>query len=160
MLMPMFTTNKKKLNYKMNDEKTEKPSQTKDTKAVAVPPKQLAAEYLANERTFLAWVRTAIAVITLGFVVAKFGLWLGELALTSTQFARIRTGASIPVGIGMMLFGGLLVVLAAWRYHVVNRQIERGEVKADRGLIILVTVLVVVLSLVMVVYLLVAVKQL
>ena len=132
-----------------------------ETKAVAaVPPKQLAAEYLANERTFLAWVRTSIAVITLGFVVAKFGLWLGELALNSTQFARIRTGASIPVGIGMMLFGGLLVVLAAWRYHVVNRQIERGEVKADRGLIILVTVLVVVLSLLMVVYLLVAVKQL
>lgn len=143
----------------MKDEQTEKSDEMKETKA-AVPPKQLAAEYLANERTFLAWVRTSIAVITLGFVVAKFGLWLGELALTSTQFARLRTGASIPVGIGMMLFGGLLVVLAAWRYHVVNHQIERGEVKADRGLIILVTVLVIVLSLVMVVYLLVAVKQL
>lgn len=157
--MPMFTTNKKNLNYKMSDEKTEKLSQTEDTKAIAVPPKQLAAEYLANERTFLAWVRTSIAVITLGFVVAKFGLWLGELALTSAQFARIRTGASIPVGIGMMLFGGLLVVLAAWRYTVVNRQIECGEVKADRGLIILITLLVLVLSLVMTAYLLVAVNR-
>lgn len=143
----------------MSNEQIVKPTENGEIKA-AVPPKQLAAEYLANERTFLAWVRTAIAVITLGFVVAKFGLWLSEFALTSAQFARIRTGASIPVGIGMMLFGGLLVVLAAWRYHVVNGQIERGEVKADRGLIILVTLLVLVLSLVMTAYLLISVNQL
>lgn len=143
-----------------NDEKIKIKTETDDSNVVAVAPKQLAAEYLANERTFLAWVRTAIAVITLGFVVAKFGLWLSEFALTSAQFARIRTGASIPVGIGMMLFGGLLIVLAAWRYHVVNGQIERGEVKADRGLIILVTLLVLVLSLVMTAYLLISVNQL
>ena len=143
----------------MNNERIEKPTETGEIK-VAVPPKQLAAEYLANERTFLAWVRTAIAVITLGFVVAKFGLWLRELSLVTAEFARIRTGASIPVGIGMMLFGGLLVVIAAWRYHVVNGQIERGEVKADRGLIILVTLLVLVLSLVMTAYLVISVNQL
>lgn len=142
----------------MKDEQTEKPPEAEETK-VAVPPKHLATEFLANERTFLAWVRTSIAVITLGFVVSKFGLWLGELARTSAQFARIRTGASIPIGIGMMLFGGLLVILAAWRYHVVNSQIERGEVKADRGLIILITVLVLVLSLVMAAYLLIAETQ-
>ncbi|HQT34040.1 MAG: YidH family protein [Thiobacillus sp.] len=39
-----------------------------------------ATEYLANERTFLAWIRTSIAIISLGFVVAKFSLWLRELA--------------------------------------------------------------------------------
>ena len=36
-------------------------------------------ELLANERTFLAWVRTSIAVMGLGFVVARFGLWIQEL---------------------------------------------------------------------------------
>jgi uncharacterized membrane protein YidH (DUF202 family) len=46
----------------------------------------------------------------------------------------------------MMTFGGLLAVLAAWRYHVVNRDIERGKVSADRGLVILVTVMVALLS--------------
>jgi uncharacterized membrane protein YidH (DUF202 family) len=40
-----------------------------------------ATEYLANERTFLAWIRTSIAVISLGFVSAKFGVWLRELAI-------------------------------------------------------------------------------
>ena len=143
----------------VNNEQSGKPTETKVTKA-AVPPKQLATEYLANERTFLAWVRTGIAVITLGFVISKFGLWLEEMSLISPQFSNIRTGSSIPIGIGMMMFGGLLVVLAAWRYHVVNRQIEHGEVKADRGLIILITVLVIVLSLVTAGYLLIATRHL
>lgn len=140
----------------MKDEQTEKPTEAEETKHAAVPPHQSATEILANERTFLAWVRTSIAVMSLGFVIAKFGLWLDELAQTSPQLARTRTGLSVPVGIGMMIFGGLLVVLAAWRYHVVNRQIERGEVKADRALVILVTVLILVLSVVMAAYLLIA----
>lgn len=141
-----------------NKDSNREPARKKEEKAV--PEQHLATEYLANERTFLAWIRTSIAVISLGFVISKFGLWLAELALTSAQFERIRTGASIPVGIGMILFGGLLSVLAAWRYHVVNRQIERGEVKADRGLIVLITLLVIVLSLVMVAYMLISVQQL
>ena len=41
---------------------------------------KIATEYLANERTFLAWIRTSIAVISLGFVIAKFSVWLNELA--------------------------------------------------------------------------------
>jgi uncharacterized membrane protein YidH (DUF202 family) len=39
-------------------------------------------EYLANERTFLAWLRTCIAIIGLGFVVARFGLFLREFGIT------------------------------------------------------------------------------
>jgi len=86
-----------------------------------------ATEYLANERTFLAWIRTAIAVISLGFVVAKFSLWLSELAAKLQSGAALpHSGASIPIGISMMALGGLLAVLAAWRYRVVNRAIERG----------------------------------
>ena len=48
-----------------------------------------------------------------------------------------------------MVFGACLSVLAAWRYHVVNRQIEEDRVSADRGLIVLVTVAVTVLALTM-----------
>jgi uncharacterized membrane protein YidH (DUF202 family) len=51
----------------------------------------------------------------------------------------------------MMALGGLLTVLAAWRYHVVNRQIENGKVTADHGLIVFVTILVAVLAGVMIV---------
>jgi uncharacterized membrane protein YidH (DUF202 family) len=48
----------------------------------------------------------------------------------------------------------LLPVLAAWRYHVVNRDIERGKVSADRGLVILVTAIVTLLSGVMILFIL------
>ncbi len=39
-----------------------------------VPEEKRATEYLANERTFLAWIRTSIAVISFGFVITRFGI--------------------------------------------------------------------------------------
>ena len=114
-----------------------------------------ATEYLANERTFLAWIRTSLAIISLGFVVAKFSLWLRELAVQlAPHIQTAHTGASMPIGVTMMALGGALAVLAAWRYHVVNRAIEHGNVSADRGLVILVTVMVALLCAAMIVYML------
>lgn len=143
----------------MTDE-NQNTEKTEEEKHHVVPEQHLATEYLANERTFLAWIRTSVAIISLGFVISRFGLWLAEMAVTDRQLERIRTGASVPVGIAMVLLGGVLSILAAWRYHVVNRQIERGEVKADRGLIILITILVIVLSLIMVAYMTISVQRL
>ena len=126
-----------------------------------IPADKLATEYLAAERTFLAWVRTSIAVITLGFVVAKFGVWLRELALRLDPKMQIHsTGMSLPMGEAMMAFGGALVVLAAWHYHVVNQAIERGEVRPNRGLVVVVTVAVAALAVLMIVYMLLAAKNL
>ena len=106
-----------------------------------------ATEYLANERTFLAWIRTSVAVVSLGFVIARFSVWLRELTVhREPQVQAHSAGISLPIGVAMMTLGGLLAVLAAWRYHVVNRDIERGKVSADRGLVILVTVMVALLS--------------
>ena len=119
--------------------------------SLPIPNAAKGQEYLANERTFLAWIRTAIAVISLGFVVARFSLWLRQLSQTSESrlpLPRLH-GISLPMGELLMLFGACLSVLAAWRYHVVNRQIEEDRVSADRGLIVLVTVAVTVLALTM-----------
>ena len=120
-----------------------------------------ASEYLANERTFLAWIRTSVAVVSLGFVVARFIVWLQELSgHLDPQMQRHRVGISLPVGVAMMTLGGLLPVLAAWRYHVVNRDIERGKVSADHGLVILVTAIVTLLSGVMILLILLTAEQL
>jgi putative membrane protein len=102
-----------------------------------LPHADHASALLANERTFLAWVRTSIAVITLGFAVARFDAVLHDVA-----HVRGRHGVGWPVGMGiaMIVLGGVLPVLAAWRYHVVNRQIERGWVRADRPLVVLVPI--------------------
>src|SRR5271155_975602 len=119
-----------------------------------IPDDKKATEHLANERTFLAWVRTSIAIMSLGFVVAKFGLWLRELGAHLSHQTQIHsTGLSGPIGMGMIAFGGLLALLAAWRFHVVNRQIDRGLVSVDRGLVVLIAIAMGVLAVVMVGYL-------
>ena len=74
------------------------------------------SDHLANERTFLAWIRTSISMIGLGFVVAKFGVWLRELAARLDDPIRARhTGLSLPMGVGMMAAGGVFAIVAAWR---------------------------------------------
>lgn len=60
----------------------------------------------------------------------------------------------MPIGITMMALGGMLAVLAAWRYHSVNRAIEEGMVQADRGLVIFVTAMVALLCITIILYLL------
>lgn len=135
-----------------NIEKAE--SQRKPSHAVLGEDKR-ASEYLANERTFLAWVRTSIAVISLGFVVTKFSVWLRELANQVSPGTPIRpTGASLPIGVSLMALGALLVVLAARRYCLVNRKIRSGKVSPDHGLVIFVTVVTMLLALAMIAYML------
>ena len=122
-----------------------------------LPDHQKATEHLAAERTFPAWVRTGIAVISLGFVVAKFGVWVRELAARLDPQMQIHsTGMSLPMGVAMMAFGAILTVLAAWHFHIVNQAIERGEVQANRGLVVTVTAGVALLAVLMIVYMLLA----
>jgi uncharacterized membrane protein YidH (DUF202 family) len=56
----------------------------------------------------------------------------------------------------MVAFGALLTVLAGWRYHLVNRAIESGQVKDDRALVWFVTALIVVLSVALIGFMLLA----
>ncbi len=125
--------------------------------AKPVPEEKQATEFLANERTFLAWIRTSVSIISLGFVISRFRLWIDyslHQGSAGAEHSGSKIGGSFMVAFAMVGIGGLLAVLAAWRYHVVNRQIERGQVTADRGLIILVTVLVALLAVAMIVIIL------
>ncbi len=119
-----------------------------------------ASEYLANERTFLAWIRTSIAVVSLGFVVARFSLWLDELAVrTGSQTQPKSTGTSLHIGLGMMAFGAVLAGLAVRRYHTTNRAIREGRVGADSTLVALVAAAVILLAGAMIVYMLLSPVQ-
>ena len=114
-----------------------------------IPEAHRASEHLDNERTFLAWVRTTVALISLGFVIARLSPAVGAAANGS----RITTKA-VPAGIALIIFGAVVTVLAAWRYDRVNRQIEEGIVKTDRGLVWIVTLLIALLAAAAVVYML------
>ena len=82
-------------------------------------------DQLANERTLLAWTRTGIAVIALGFVVARFGLLIRELGREAPR--PTPTGISTAIGTALVLLGALLSALALVRYLRTGEAIERGE---------------------------------
>lgn len=132
----------------------------RDSKSVGTFSEGKATDYLANERTFLAWIRTSIAVIGLGFVVAKFSVWLRELAAGIDPGSPIRpAGASLPLGVAMMAFGSVISILALIRFRAVNRAIARGEVSADGRLVMTVGILVALLGALMIAYMLSAAAQ-
>ncbi len=116
---------------------------------------QKGSEHLAAERTFLAWIRTSISIISLGFVVAKFGVWLRELAERLNPGMPVhRTSASLPIGIAMMVVGGALALLALWQFHLVNRAIEEGKVRPNRAMVVTVAMTIALLVVAVIIYLL------
>lgn len=80
----------------------------------------------AAERTFLAWIRTGIALMGFGFVVARFGLFLRELALAGSAVEAPRVNATY-VGVAMVGFGVLINVASTLRYRRTIAALRRGE---------------------------------
>jgi len=85
----------------------------------------------ANERTMLAWVRTGIALMGFGFAIARFSLFLRELA-QSGAVGRPPTHSSGSTWLGGLLvaLGTATTVFATARYGHVRRAIMQGEVGA------------------------------
>ncbi|MGV0106975.1 DUF202 domain-containing protein [Nostoc sp. DSM 114160] len=91
-------------------------------------------EHQANERTFLAWLRTSIALIGFGFAIARFGIFLRQLNITITQQEPPVSplSSSENLGIALVIFGISTIALAAWRYNQVFWQIETGNYRPNR----------------------------
>lgn len=92
--------------------------------------------YLAAERTFLAWIRTGIAFMGFGFVVARFGLFLHEIAQSNNMtVAQHGNGFSLPIGIALIVAGILVNLIAAIRHHRYIKALDRGQFRQAYGLI-------------------------
>ncbi|HUY37240.1 MAG TPA: DUF202 domain-containing protein [Candidatus Binataceae bacterium] len=85
------------------------------------------SDYLAAERTFLAWIRTGLALMGFGFVVARFGLFLREIAMTTNTHPLEPTGMSLWGGIALLLAGVAVNVAAAVHHTRLIRELNRGE---------------------------------
>lgn len=80
----------------------------------------------AAERTLLAWIRTGLALMGLGFVVARFGIFLRELASAREAAAPPPTGISLWTGTVLLLLGVAVTLLAAIQHYHFISQWERG----------------------------------
>ena len=90
--------------------------------------------YMAAERTFLAWIRTGIAFMGFGFVVARFGLFLREIALANNMtVAQHNNGFSMPVGIALIVAGILVNLIAAIQHHRYIKALDRGQFRQAYG---------------------------
>lgn len=107
-------------------------------------------EHQANERTFLAWLRTSIALISFGFAIARFALFLRQLQATTTGQEVIGhlLFSYENFGIVMVILGIVTIALAAWQYNRVFWQIERGNYRPSRLLVWIMTVVVMTLGLI------------
>ena len=88
---------------------------------------------MAAERTFLAWIRTGIALMGFGFVVARFGLFLRELTLAGTPQRLPNISFSLPIGIGLIFFGILVIIVSVIRHRRYIAAIDRNEFRAAFG---------------------------
>ncbi|MFA5974007.1 MAG: DUF202 domain-containing protein [Lentimicrobiaceae bacterium] len=114
--------------------------------------------HMANERTFLAWIRTSIGIMAFGFVVEKFALFIKQMSLV---LGKANIGNALPpshgyssiVGIFLVGLGTLLVLLAFVRYKKVERQIDADTYQPSSILDILLLLAVLAVGIFLVIYL-------
>jgi putative membrane protein len=114
--------------------------------------------YFAAERTLLAWIRTGLTIMGFGFVVARFGLFLGLLAVqrglpTSTVDATPRLSAF--VGIALVVLGATAILFAAYQHRnfVLSLPVSDLPVSIKRTFPLVVAAALGVLGLVLALYL-------
>ena len=83
--------------------------------------------YFAAERTLLAWVRTGLAMMGFGFVVARFGLFLREIAAIQTMPPPQQQGFSLWVGTALVVLGVGVNLGAAFKHWHTVRRLDRGQ---------------------------------
>jgi putative membrane protein len=98
------------------------------------------SDHAANERTFLAWVRTGIAVIAFGLVIKKFDLFLQSIATLShvdaerqSQLDRLFGPLGRYEGIAFVVVGVGLIALAAVRFVRTERLLDNQETSLGNG---------------------------
>jgi putative membrane protein len=118
-----------------------------------------ARDHLANERTFLAWVRTGAAIVVFGFAIGRFAIAMRQL--TALQGHEIRTaGLSVWMGASSIVAGVILVVAGLVRYRKTRVQLDSGTFEPAGFVLDLITIVIVVFGFVLAGYLIYTEKML
>ncbi len=89
------------------------------------------SDHAANERTFLAWVRTGIAVMAFGFLVERFDIFLQIVASSAHQHRHSVSGQAFGniAGFALILAGALMIALSTLRFRRAAKDIDDAQVK-------------------------------
>src|ERR1700761_4872625 len=85
------------------------------------------ADYLAAERTFLAWIRTGLALMGFGIVVSRFVLFLQALQIQQPNLQSPPYGLSFWFGTALIVLGVIVNVASAWSHIRLVRELKSGE---------------------------------
>jgi uncharacterized membrane protein YidH (DUF202 family) len=118
-------------------------------------------EHMANERTFLAWIRTSIGIMAFGFVVEKFALFIKQIALLLGKVdlpalsppSSVVQGYSPIFGVFLVSLGVLICLLSFIKYKKVEQQIEKNNYQPSTVLDVLLTLSVLLIGIFLVIYL-------
>jgi putative membrane protein len=96
------------------------------------PAEQDPRVYFAAERTFLAWIRTGLALMGIGFAVSRFGLFLRELGASESRLSVHATGLSQWSGVALVGLGVIVNISAVVRHFQLVRELSSGTWVAGR----------------------------
>jgi putative membrane protein len=112
------------------------------------PSQKNVSNHLANERTYLAWLRTSFALLTLGFATNKFGQFLVTTHLNANQeIPHHLLYGSRRFGLWMVIFSTILMAISSWHYQQTRKAINAGTYRATSTLIWIVAALSILFSL-------------
>lgn len=111
-------------------------------------------DHLANERTFLAWIRTSIGIMAFGFVVVKFSLFVKQISLLLGKETIIhQRGYSAIMGIVLVSVGIATSILAYMRYKQTEKQLKAGKYEHSSILLTVLTGFIFLVSVFLILYL-------
>ena len=110
-------------------------------------------DHLANQRTFLAWIRTGLATITFGFVVERFGLLLRELGFKIGLIEVLPIHYSSFFGVSLTTLGVIMMIVALVEFLQIRRSIDSERFHPPAAFSIILTILASLIGALLAVYL-------
>jgi putative membrane protein len=100
--------------------------------SAAKPAEQDPRVYFAAERTFLAWIRTGLGLMGIGFAVSRFGLFLREITATESHSPTRTTGFSLWSGVALVVLGVIVTLSSVLRHVQLIHELSSGTWQPGR----------------------------
>ncbi|HTF81303.1 MAG TPA: DUF202 domain-containing protein [Cytophagales bacterium] len=110
-------------------------------------------DHLANERTFLAWVRTSIGVMAFGFALVKFSLFIAQLSFMFGKQKELGSQEfSSVMGTVLVIVGAITIAFSYYRYKRIEYRLNKGVYNNSSLLVTLFTAFILLVSIFLIVF--------